>query len=234
MSESKYRKHLLSAAKHVVALIKGYKPDGTPEGLLPLDKALQGYAASVDPWARSVASQMLTEVGRRNDAAWRKHGDEMGRALREQLRSSPMGAVYRELLEEQVVLIKSLPLAAAERAHALVQEGMLKSTRSSDIAKDILESSDIPLWRAKMIARTEVSRAAVTLTQVRAQAIGSEGYIWRTVGDSDVRPDHKKMSGKYVRWDSPPSFPSEPTLGAYHAGCGPNCRCYPEPVLPEY
>lgn len=222
------------AAKHVVALIKGYKPDGTPEGLIPLNKALYAYADTVDPWARSVAHQMLTDVSHRNNVAWKAHGDEMGRALREQLKSTPMGAVFRELLEEQVVLIKSLPLAAAERAHSLVQEGMLKSTRSSDIAEEILESSNIPVWRAKMIARTEVSRAAVTLTQVRAQNVGSEGYIWRTVGDGDVRPDHKKMNGKYVRWDSPPSFPSEPTLGAYHAGCGPNCRCYPEPVLPEY
>lgn len=234
MSESKYRKHLLSAARYVTALIKGYKPDGTPEGLKPLNKALVEYAVAVDPWARSVASLMLTDVGRRNDVAWKKHSNEMGVALREQLKSTPMGAVFRELLEEQVVLIKSLPLAAAERAHTLVQEGMLKSTRSSDIAKEILESSNIPVWRAKMIARTEVSRAAVTLTQVRAQNVGSEGYIWRTVGDFDVRPDHKKMNGKYVRWDDPPSFPSEPTLGPYHAGCGPNCRCYPEPVLPEY
>lgn len=175
---------------------------------------------------------MLADVGRRNEKAWKQHGDELGRELRKEIAQTPLGGVYRGLLREQVTLIKSLPLEASKRVHSLVQEGLVSSTRSTTIAKEILQSSDIPLWRAKLIARTEVSRAAVTLTQVRAQAIGSQGYIWRTVGDGDVRPTHQKMEGKYILWNKPPK--TDKSLDPYHAGCGPNCRCYPEPVLPEY
>jgi len=207
-------------------------PDGTLESVGPLIKALDNYAETIEPWAESVARYMLADVSRRNEAAWRAHGDEIGRNLRRELADTPLGGVFRSMLAEQVKLIKSLPLDAAERVHDLVQEGMLQSTRSTTIAKTILESADIPAWRARLIARTEVSRAAVNLTQARAQAIGSEGYIWRTVGDADVRDTHQPMEGKYVRWDKPPK--TDKSLAPYHAGAGPNCRCYPEPVLPDF
>ena len=232
LAEGKYNAHLKAVAKQISALIKGFAPDGTLAATAPLIKALNRYADHIEPWAIAVAKYMLADVARRNEAAWRAHGNEMGRSLRQALADTPLGGAFRGLLSEQVTLIKSLPLEAAERVHGLVQEGMIKSTRSTTIAKEILESADIPKWRAKLIARTEVSRAAVTLTQVRAQAIGSEGYIWRTIGDGDVRATHRKMEGKYVRWDSPPK--TDKSLDPYHAGCGPNCRCYPEPVLPDF
>ena len=36
--------------------------------------------------------------------------------------------------------------------------------------------------------------------------IGSEGYIWHTVGDMLVRESHKKMNGKFVKWSEPPTL----------------------------
>ena len=51
------------------------------------------------------------------------------------------------------------------------------------------------------------------------------------------------MNGVLVCWDEPPApddlfsilkqdgTPRRNTLGHYHAGCCPNCRCYPEPVI---
>jgi len=92
-----------------------------------------------------------------------------------------------------------------------------------------MESGDVARSRALLIARTEVTRTATTLTQARAEHIGSEGYIWRTAGDGDVRPSHRAMNGKFVRWDSPPTLDN--LTG--HAGCVPNCRCYAEPVIPD-
>lgn len=216
----------------VGTIIKGFSPDGSLSSITPLIAALDRYAEIIEPWAATVANYMLADVSRRNEKAWREHGNDMGRELRREIAQTPIGGAYRGLLAEQVTLIKSLPLDASKRVHRMVQEGMLTSTRSTTMAKEILETSSIPLWRAKLIARTEVSRASVTLTQVRAEAIGSEGYIWRTVGDSDVRPEHQKMEGKYILWAKPPK--TDKSLDPYHAGCGPNCRCYPEPVLPEY
>lgn len=175
---------------------------------------------------------MLADVSRRNEAAWAEHGREMGRELTRELRDAQVGTAWREMLAAQVTLIKSIPLEAAQRVHGMVQEGIAASTRSTGIAKEILKTEDAPLWRAKLIARTEVSRASSVLTQVRAEQMGSEGYVWRTSRDGDVRPTHEAMEGKYVRWDSPPK--TDAGLAPYHAGCGPNCRCWPDPVLPQY
>lgn len=216
-----------------MAIFRGLSSD-VPNDPGPLERALRDYAKLIRPWAKSVAGFMLADVDRRNLKAWKAHGNDLGVGLRNVITSTPVGQVYLGLLDEQVRLITSIPLESAERVHDIVREEMPRATRSATIAAGLAEAENIPLWRAKLIARTEVSRSSVALTQARAQAIGSEGYIWRTVGDSDVRPDHKKMEGKYVRWDKPPSFKNEPTLGPYHAGCGPNCRCYPEPVLPEF
>lgn len=233
-AETSYNSKLKKLARRIGDIIEDMAPDGTMKSAAPIIKVLNAYAKVIEPWAQSVATFMLRDVAARNEKAWIAHGEAMGKALRHTLRETPIGYEFQALLNENVDLITSLPRSAALRVQHQVQEGQLKSTRSSEIAKDILATGHVTESRARLIARTEVSRAAVTLTQVRAQALGSQGYIWRSQDDGRVRPEHKAMDGKYVRWDDPPSFPSEPTLGPYHAGCGPNCRCFPEPVLPDY
>lgn len=82
-----------------------------------------------------------------------------------------------------------------------------------------------------LVARTETSRAANNILRTRAEENGSEGYIWRTSRDSTVRPSHKRMEGKYIEWDNPPTL--DKLTG--HAGTLPNCRCFPEvDILNEY
>jgi SPP1 gp7 family putative phage head morphogenesis protein len=223
---------VLKVARAVDDIVRGFNPDGSLSSIGPLVRALERYSEIITPWARSVGAVMLADVKRRSEKAWREQGHELGIELQHQIRDTPTGDLFRRLLDDQVELISSLPVDAARRVQHVVQEGMIKSTRSTEIAKDLLKTGEVTASRAKLIARTEVSKASVALTQARAQAIGSEGYIWRTVGDGDVRDTHRKMEGKYVRWDKPPK--TDPSLAPYHAGSGPNCRCYPEPVLPEY
>ena len=209
----------------------GYVAAGSKE-FKRVTQALENYGTIIAPWAQSVAEYMLADVARRNEKAWVEHGREMGVEFKKQIQQTGIGHAYRALMAEQVTLIQSIPLDAAEKVHEMVEQGLHTSERSAQIAKRVMELADMPMWRAKLIARTEVSRSAVTLTQVRAQNLGSHGYIWRTSRDGDVRPTHKEMEGVYVPWDHPPK--TDKSLSPYHAGCGPNCRCWPEPVLPEY
>lgn len=193
--------------------------------------ALNAYAKLIQPWARSVARYMIADVGRRNTKAWHELGTDMGRALKAELDSAPTGLIYGALMDEQVGLITSLPTEAAKRVHRLTRQGLIESTRAEDIAKEIMRTGEVTESRARMIARTEVARTASNLTEARALFAGSEGYIWRTSGDGAVRETHAALEGTYVRWDKPPK--ADPGLDPYHAGQGPNCRCYPEPVLPN-
>lgn len=229
-AESNYSSRLRQVARQIDAIVKGLSPDGEVEDS-KIIRALTGYADLLTPWAESVARYMVADVSRRNARSWKQTGEEMSRALRVELEQAPTGGIFSALMQEQVTLIKSLPLEAAMRVHKLTTEAKLQGKRPSDVAAEIMRTGEVSASRARLIARTEVSRTASNFTRARAQFAGSEGYIWRTSGDQDVRSTHKAMNGKYVRWDSPPK--TDPSLEPYHAGCGPNCRCYPDPVLPD-
>lgn len=227
--ELSYAGQLRKVAQQVGAIINGFPP-GDPEAVPTITDMLAKYAELLIPWATATASKMLGEVNRRDEQAWFSHANEISRALREEIRTAPTGAVMQALLAEQVTLIKSLPLDAAKRVHELTLAGIEDGTRAKEIAKEIARSGEVSMNRANLIARTEVARTASALTQARAEHIGSDGYIWRTSKDSDVRHSHREMEGKYVRWDTPPKLSDGTTT---HAGQIYNCRCYPEPVIPE-
>jgi SPP1 gp7 family putative phage head morphogenesis protein len=172
---------------------------------------------------------MLAEVAIRDEGAWAQMARSMSRALRDEIRNAPTGRVLQAALADQVTLITSLPIEAGERVHKLTLEGLETGARADTIAAEIMRTSEVTQGRANLIARTEVSRTVSSLTQARAEHVGSTGYIWRTSQDSDVRPSHKKMSGKFVLWSDAPTL--DGLKG--HAGALPNCRCFPEPVIPD-
>jgi SPP1 gp7 family putative phage head morphogenesis protein len=226
-AESAYNSRLLAVAREIGNIVKGYGPD-RPD---PLIKALEKYSELITPWAKSVAEYMIADVNRRNERAWKETSQEIGRALRMEIRHAPTGEAFTKLMNLQVGLIKSIPLDAAKRVHGLTTEALVTGERAKSIAAEIMATEHVSKAKAMLIARTEVARTASVLTESRARFVGSEGYIWRSSGDGDVRPTHQEMNGKYVRWDSPPK--TDKGVGPYHAGCGPNCRCYPDPVIPE-
>lgn len=226
--EQRYGMQLRRVAQQVGAIIQPFTP-GDLSQVPTIQHLLNAYSDVLHSWATQTASNMLMEVALRDEQTWKVIARDMGRSLREEILNAPTGAVMRELLAEQVHLIQSIPREAGERVHLLTLEGIENATRAKQIAAEIMRSEEVAASRAMLIARTEVTRTATNLTQARATHIGSEGYIWRTAGDGDVRPSHREMNGRYVRWSSPPTL--DKLKG--HAGCMPNCRCYPEPVLPD-
>lgn len=205
--------------------------DGVPHDTSELQRLLNEYGKHIQPWARSVASYMVADVARRNERQWRQNSKDIGTELRREITAAPTGAMLKDFLEENVALITSLPIEAAKRVHRLTTEALVSGQRASEIAKEILATGEVTKSRATLIARTEVARTAAGLTMARAEYVGSEGYIWRTAGDSDVRESHKEMEGKYVRWSSPPHLSDGTTT---HAGMIYNCRCFAEVVIPEF
>lgn len=228
-AETQYARQLRKVAKKVGEIIKLYGSD--PDQLPKLNLALKQYAAKVKPWARKAAQTMLLDVDRRNEGLWAEATKEMSKSIGREIRTAPTGKSLTAFLEEQVHLITSLPLEAANRVHELTLRGLERGgLRADEIADQIMKTGEVTRNRANTIARTEVARTASAMTMVRAKHIGSKGYVWRTALDSDVRDSHRKMEGKFVRWDKPPTLSDGTTT---HAGMIYNCRCYPEPVIPE-
>jgi SPP1 gp7 family putative phage head morphogenesis protein len=230
-AENEYRRHLQRIVRHIEDMLRGIVDD-SPESWRRVEDLLRQYAALLDPWARAVATRMIEEVARKDANAYFARAREMGVEIRHLIETTPTGATMQRLLDEQVHLITSLPLDAAQHVHKQATEGLSLGTRWETIARSIMETGEVSRSRANTIARTETGRAATTLTQVRAESIGSPGYIWRAVMDRVTRPRHRELNGNFILWTQPPIATDDGQAPVRaHAGAIYNCRCYPEPVL---
>lgn len=193
-------------------------------------RELENYGQGLQQWAKATASRMVQDVSRRDEKFWFDQAKLIGKNLREEIKSTPVGIALRERTYESAALISSLPLEAAQRVEQLSVQYMTRGIRAGQLAKDIMRTGQVTESRANTIARTETSRTAGILQEVRAKSVGSEGYIWRTAEDIDVRDRHRRLEGKFFRWDAPPITGENGERS--HPGGIYNCRCWAEVILP--
>lgn len=155
--------------------------------------------------------------------------------LMETKKYTPVGGMYRQLIDQNATLIKTLPYDIAQSVTRKTSKLAIEGKRPEEIAKII--QKDFPKStkaKANLIARTEVSKASTALTEARSKNIGIKWYVWRTSEDARVRKSHRNMDDVIVGWNDPPSpeqLVKEESAGKYHAGNIYNCRCYPEPIV---
>ncbi|HFB2121746.1 TPA: phage minor head protein [Escherichia coli] len=229
-AEIRYRTSLRRIARAVGDIVNGHY-DGSNDSITEIIAALERYSEIITPWATKVAENFTADLTRQNEKVWRQHSKNISRELSNLVESASVGQVMQSIIAEQVKYIKSLPLEAADRVYDIqnrATEAVVTGGRAEHFAKEIAVSGDIAKSRADLIARTELGRATGALDQARALSIGSNGYIWRTAEDGDVRHSHREMEGKFVEWGKPPTL--DGMTG--HAGELPNCRCYKEIVFP--
>ena len=219
-------------------------------------EVLREFAQSKEfrTYAETVALKMITGLFRDVGRSWRQaaaangRGRELYQALMRELRTTGRGEVLDELITDTTYRIKTLPEDLGKEVARYVEREALKGRRASDIQQEIQRMfPEHSKAKAELIARTQVSYTQTNLIRTRAKSLGIRWYVWRAVGggkgDGRTRHSHKSMSGVLVSWDDPPApedlFPNytksgrpyKNTLGHYHAGQAPNCRCYPEPIV---
>lgn len=230
-AESAYARALRRIARSVGDIVRSmYDFDNPIQSASEINQLLSRYADILRPWARAHAARMIAEVARRDETAWAKAARDMGRELRAEIRDTPIGDEVRRILAEQTALITSIPQEAARRVQDLAVQAVAKGTRNKALVDMILDSPNVTVSRANLIARTETAKAASALTQARAKYVGAEGYIWHTARDPFVRKEHRKLEGTLHRWDDPPI--AEANGDRHHPGEFPNCRCWAEPIIP--
>lgn len=219
-------------------IAKDFKEDN-PD-LFGQERAVQqrlfSYAQEIEIWAYEISSVMLSRVARADYTVWNSTGEKLSAETKKRLKDTATSSVFQKLQHEQVELIKSLPLEAAQKVHEWTQKGLSEGERYPSIAKRIREKlGGVTESRAILIARTETTRTRSNFTQARAQAVGSTHYIWHTVGDGSVRDTHAKLNGKVFAWNDPPISDygknGEPIRS--HPGGTWNCRCYASPIFEE-
>lgn len=226
--QARYSARLRGVARVIDHLVRGFDAS-TLQGQTLIQAALHKYREVLTPWAEATADTFVKEIAAADQQGWRRMSAEIGRGIEREIQSAPIALVMAEMKADQVKLIRSLPTEAAERVNKVVTEGLSTGRRAEDIAKDVYQTGEVTKSRATLIARTETGRAATTFQAARAQHAGSDTFIWRTAGDYDVRPSHKKLNGTAHRWDQPPVCDS-PDIHAL-PGCTFNCRCYAEPLF---
>lgn len=215
-----------------IAVQVGRFADAMTDDPAALEALLRRFATMIMPWARSTATSMLLDVSRRDETAWFNFARDMSRNVGLEIRSTPLGEIFRALLDEQVKLITSIPMDAAQRVRDLALINLEEGRRAEDLARALRASRSVSAAKANLIARTETGRAATEFTRVRAEHIGSTHFIWRTALDADVRERHRDLEGKVFPWNDPPVAGER----GEHAlpGAIYNCRCVALPIVPDF
>jgi SPP1 gp7 family putative phage head morphogenesis protein len=194
--------------------------------------------------ARQLAEKMVGRVYNFNARSWREAAmrgtrsrtiyEVMQRELAQ--RGGWLGTAVGRLVAENARLIRSVPADIAREITAFAAEQQQRGLRAPDIAREIRRRAPYLTWnKIRLIARTEVSKAETALTQARSQDLGLDWYEWQTSEDQRVRVSHRNMNHVLVNWNDPPPpealVGERSTLGRYHAGGCPNCRCVALPMV---
>lgn len=208
-----------------------------------IEKVISG---NVDPlriaeflrkYAWQASQRMVTGLFYDGAYTWRHaaresmQGARIYRALRGEL-NGPVGERVRGLISSNARLISSLPYEIAEKVAHQVAESQQAGERAESFRSSLM--SQLTRSRARLIARTETSKASTALTQARSEELGLNWWVWQTSQDQRVRLSHRKMQGVLCSWmdlPSPEQLVGEKSVGHYAAGNVFNCRCYPEPLL---
>lgn len=205
-----------------------------------IDK-LQEYSEKLQSWAERTANKMIYSLESQDLNQWKQHSERMSALMKQQLSQADIRRIMRRYMDDNVRLIKSLPLNAAQRVHEIVMGNLTTGRRPASVAKEIMKTGQVTQSRANLIARTETGRATTGLIMARAESIGLDWFVWKSTGgfsgDGRTRLAHRKMEGVVMKWDTPPNpellFP-EPKVkayGNYLPGATFNCRCWAMPLI---
>lgn len=181
-----------------------------------------------------VMSAVLTYLDNESAPAWRKATQPQIQIATERavaVIAADIGINYNLLhphvakfaATETAFLVKNVTDTTKDAIRAALSAGLEAGKSTAEIARDIADSGGFAPSRARLIARTESTRASnggpnETL-KLHAKASGRRyTKSWATAGDARVRDEHSAIEGETVGIDEKFSnglaYPSEP-----------NCRC---------
>jgi SPP1 gp7 family putative phage head morphogenesis protein len=210
-------KHYRQIGSIVQSIISFHtKADGTIDDTDKLLEDLTQYSESLGTWANTYWSKLLQRQAKALSADFKRQG------LSIDLQSPMFRAKIRQMLDEQVTLIKTLPLNAAKVAQDYASKAAQETGERHESLIRKLQGLEpgYPEYAARRLARTEVAKTQSLIVQAQAESLGIKQYIWRSAEDEDVRESHQLMNGKICSFDDPPEV--EPGK-RYHAGQIYNC-----------
>lgn len=231
--------------RQIMRLLSNYLKIPTDAGLGEITRALADFSSITQFFqdsAIAIASRMATQLKVENARSWREaarqgsRGREIYEALQIELQGK-VGTRMLEIVDENARLISSIPADIRAIVNREISAKETEGLRPETIARWLrVRVPELTRNKAALIARTETSKSATSLTRARSEDLGIPAYLWATSEDQRVRPSHRLMDYVIVFWDDPPNpevLAHEKNVkhGPYNAGQIYNCRCDSYPIL---
>lgn len=217
---------LAADANEIALIVKASLAEPAREDQKYLQKADRGKARTI--------SAILGYVKNTSQPAWRKGMGPLVAQAAERGTAviaadiginfnllSPHVAKYAR--EETAFLVKGISETTLEAIQKVLGDGIDAGKSVLEIARDVADSGSFTRSRARLIARTESTRAnsggPTKALEEHAKATKRRyTKTWSTAGDDRVRDEHEAMEGETVgiseKFSNGREFPDEP-----------NCRC---------
>lgn len=231
--EIEYRNMIGKINKRINTIVRKYNPDNQASAV-QATRELEALSNSIRDWARDKIAVVIYNLNSDSERKWQKHSSLIAMQMKQALRRKPLSPLMKRYMEENITVLQSLPMQAAVRIQKIALEAVKTGGRSKGLIGEIQRIAQVTENKAKLIARTEVSRMTTGLVQARAEALEIDWYVWRTSEDARVRSSHDLMENVLVNWSDAPSpelLEGKKSNGNYHAGCTFNCRCFPTPLI---
>ena len=122
---------------------------------------------------------------------------------------------------QNLTLIKSIDDRTMEAIHYALSRNVIRTVDRKELVSELTQTikhmAGVNEKRAALIACDQVGKLNSQLAQYEQFNQGVDSYIWQTMMDNRVRPEHAERQGKRYYWNDPP-------IGG-HPGWAIRCRC---------
>jgi SPP1 gp7 family putative phage head morphogenesis protein len=191
-------------------------------------------------FTQELAFNMVRTVAAQNYKTWREAARASGRSAEiYRLLNAEFGhnPKLQAIVSSNAELIRSIPKRNAETISKQAARYAIEGRRADALLKEYQDDLDtLPGYQARTIARTEIAKTQSAITQIRAQELGVDWFVWESSQDQRTRESHKHMQGVICRYSdlpSPEALNGEKEIGRYGPGEIFNCRCFAAPIVDE-
>lgn len=179
-------------------------------------------------WAKAMAGH-VNDIGKKNI---QKTAATVDLEVESLLKDGELNPYFNNIIDENVGLIRSIPEEHLPQFKNSLVYAITRDLPQTELSKIIQKNFAMTKNKAGFIARDQTNKLNAKVAEYRQKALGGERYIWRTVEDVRVRPDHAKLDGKTFYWDKPPVIDKR-TGRRGNPGSDFQCRCYAEMVIAD-
>jgi len=207
--------------------------DETPAAALQkaMRELSKRWLKQFDDAADRLARYFSRSVEKRSSAALRKILKDAGLTV-EFAMTPAMRDVLGATVNQNVVLIKSIPREYLGQVEGIVMRGVQTGRDLGQVSKDLQERLGVTKRRAALISRDQNNKATAAFSRARQMEVGLTEAVWvHAGGGHEPRPTHLKAGRERTRYRISEGWFDPAEKKFIQPGELINCRCIGRPVI---